>query len=218
MTAVILAGGRGTRMRADKAGLTVGDRTLLEHVVAQLVPCFDDILISVSPGQKIGATKARRERAGTRGKGPTREEERSRPGPGRGVRGPGIVVDEVPGLGPIGGLLTGLKASPNEAAAVVACDIPDIDIPLLRSLARAAGSADIAVPVDPAGRFEPLFAVYKKAVIPAVETLLGSGERSLLPLYERCRTTAVRIEERRRLTNLNTRAEYLEYLKSPRRK
>jgi molybdopterin-guanine dinucleotide biosynthesis protein A len=36
MTAIVLAGGRGRRMKADKAGLRVGGRTLLEHVLAQI--------------------------------------------------------------------------------------------------------------------------------------------------------------------------------------
>lgn len=194
MTAVVLAGGRGSRMKADKAGLAVAGRTLLEHVLAQLEPYFDEVLVSASPGQRIGTVPASKE------------------------TGHRVVVDEMPGLGPLGGILSGLRAAANDACAVVACDIPDIDIFLLRSLARAAAEAEIAVPVDPAERYEPLFAVYKRTVIPAVEALLRSGEKSVLPLYERCRTAVVRIEDGRRLTNLNTRADYLEYLRSLRRK
>ncbi|HDT13077.1 MAG TPA: hypothetical protein ENO03_01845, partial [Candidatus Aminicenantes bacterium] len=51
MTAVVLAGGRGRRMNADKPGLDIGGRTLLEHVLAQVGPLFDEILVSVSRGQ-----------------------------------------------------------------------------------------------------------------------------------------------------------------------
>lgn len=180
-------------MKADKAGLAVAGRTLLEYVITQLEPYFDEVLVSVSPGQRIGTVPASKETA------------------------PRVVVDEMPGLGPLGGILSGLRAAGNDACAVIACDIPDIDIFLLRSLAGAAAEAEIAVPVDPAGRYEPLFAVYKRTVVPAVEALLRSGEKSVLPLYERCRTAVVRIEDGRRLTNLNTRADYLEYLRSLRR-
>jgi len=206
MSAVVLAGGRGSRMKADKAGLAVAGRTLLEHVLAQLEPHFDEVLVSVSPGQGVGTAKTRREPAGTRSVARRQS---------RGLR---IVEDEVPGLGPLGGILAGLRAASNEVCAVVACDIPDIDIPLLRSLAGAAAEAEIAVPVDPAERYEPLFAVYKRTVVPAVEALLRSGENSVLPLYERCRTAVVAIEGGRRLTNLNTRADYLNYLNSLRPK
>lgn len=196
MTAIVLAGGRSSRMRADKTSLAMGIRTLLEHVVGQLEPVFDEVLVSVSPGQKV--------------------EIRNVPLSG----GPGfkVVEDEVPDLGPLGGILAGLRASTNDACAVVACDIPDIDIPLLRSLARAAGDAEISVPVDPTGRYEPLFAVYKRSVIPPIEALLRSGERSVLPLFAQCRTAVVRLEDGRRLRNLNTRADYREYLKSLRPK
>jgi molybdopterin-guanine dinucleotide biosynthesis protein A len=188
MTAVVLAGGRGRRMKAEKAGLDVAGRTLLEHVLAQVGPYFDEVLVSLSPGQGapplLSATKAR------------------------------LVRDEQSGLGPIGGLLATLKAARNDACAVIACDIPEIDVPLLRDLAKAAANADIAVPVGPSGLHEPLFAVYRKSIIPAVETLLEKGERSLLPLYKMCPTVLVRFDDPRRVRNLNTRRDYEDFLRS----
>ncbi len=184
MTVIVLAGGRGRRMKADKTGLAVGDRTLLEHVLSQLEPHFSEILISVSPGQKIRFAAGR------------------------------PVEDGTLGQGPLAGILAGLKAAANDASAVVACDIPDINVPLLRSLARAAGGAEIAVPVGPAGHFEPLFAVYRRSAVPAIEELLQAGERSILPLFGRCRTTVLRIEDAAWLRNLNTRKDYESYILS----
>jgi len=204
MTAIVLAGGRGLRMKADKAGLAVGGRTLLEHVLRQLEPYFEEILVSVSPGQATGLEALSRRKPSGRAK---------HAAACRGPR-PGVVEDEVPGLGPLGGILAGLKAAANDASAVVACDIPDINVPLLRSLARAAGDSEIAVPVGPAGHFEPLFAVYRKSAIPEIETLLQAGERSILPLFGRCRTTVLRLEDADWLRNLNTRADYESYIRS----
>ena len=193
MTAIVLAGGRGRRMKADKAGLSVAGRTLLEHVLGQLEPYFDEILVSVSSGQNVERRR------------------RSRPGQPPRIR---IVEDESPNQGPLGGILAGLKAAANAACAVIACDIPDIDVSLLRSLARAAGNAEVAVPVGPAGHFEPLFAVYRKSVVPEIEALLRNGERSILPLFGRCRTTALRLDDLSWLRNLNTRGDYESYLRS----
>lgn len=204
MTAIVLAGGRGRRMNADKAGLTVGEKTLLEHVLAQVEPYFDEVLVSVSPGQNIALSRGPRTRSSRRPASPAH-------GPTLRLK---VVPDETPGLGPIGGLLAGLKAAKNDACLVVACDIPEVPSPLLRSLARAARDAEIAVPVDPAGRYEPLFAVYKKPVVGAIETLLARGERSLLPLYKRCRTTVVPLGEKHRLRNLNTQVDYESYIRS----
>jgi len=203
MTVVVLAGGRGTRMKADKAALAVGGRTLLEHVLDQVAPCFDEVIVSLSPGQSAPTLPDA---------GPSRPPRPAAPRPGRDLRAR-IVRDERPDLGPIGGLLAGLKAARNEAVAVVACDIPDIPVPGLRRLARAAAGAEIAVPVDPAGHHEPLFAVYKRSVVAGIEVLLARGERSLLPLYEACRTAAVPLDASLRLRNLNTRADYEAYLR-----
>lgn len=183
VTAIVLAGGQGRRMKTEKARLPVPGGTLLERVVGQLAPCFDEILLSVSPGQKVDS-KLR------------------------------IVRDEAVGLGPMAGILAGLKAARNDIAAVVACDIPDIDLRFLRKLVAAAARAEIAVPVTPAGDFEPLFAVYTKAVIPEIEGLLRASERSLIPLFARCRTAAVPLLEAGWLRNLNTRRDYEDYLNS----
>ena len=202
MTAIVLAGGRSRRMKADKAALDVGGRTLLEHVLGQIAPFFDEVLVSVSPGQTlsfpVGLGKLRRFRLETRS--------------GRSPSAPRFIEDETPGLGPLGGILSGLKSAVNEACAVVACDIPDVDIAFLRSLAQAAQNYEIAVPVGPSGLHEPLFAVYRKSIVPEIEALLGSGERSILPLYETCRTATIRLEDTGRIRNLNTRADYESYL------
>jgi molybdenum cofactor guanylyltransferase len=204
MTAIVLAGGRGRRMNADKTGLNVGGRTLLEHVLGQLEPCFDEVLISLSPGQKFASLSVR-----------NRSRLRSRGSPAQRPAAEILFVrDETPGYGPMGGLLAGLKAAKHDACAAVACDIPDIDVALLRSLAEAAADAEIAVPVGPSGLYEPLFAVYRRSIIPEIESLLGRGERSLLPLYKTCRTAVVRFDEPGRIRNLNTRADYEDYLRS----
>jgi molybdopterin-guanine dinucleotide biosynthesis protein A len=88
-----------------------------------------------------------------------------------------------------------------------------VNLPLLRKLVAAAAEAEIAVPVTPAGEFEPLFAVYTKAVIPRIEALLNARERSLLPLFKRCRTVSLPLKDASWLRNLNTRRDYEDYLK-----
>jgi molybdopterin-guanine dinucleotide biosynthesis protein A len=195
MTAIVLAGGRGRRMKADKAGLDVGGRTLLEHVLAQVEPLVDEVLVSVSPGQSPELPPR------SDGWAPMR-----------------LVADELPDRGPIGGVLAGLKAARNDACLVVACDIPEIDLDLVRELTRTACWSEITVPVGPSGLHEPLFAVYRKSVVPAIEALLAAGVRSLLPLFDRCRTAVVQFEDPGRIRNLNTREDYEAYLRGPGKK
>jgi molybdopterin-guanine dinucleotide biosynthesis protein A len=214
VTVIVLAGGRGRRMNAEKARLPVRGETLLERVIGQVAPHFDEVLVSVSPGQRASMVRA----CGARAE-PARERRADCRILGRKrnvAKGPGLrfVEDETPGLGPMAGILAGLKAAANEVCAVVACDIPDVHVPLLRKLVRAAAGSEIAVPVTNAGQFEPLFAVYTKAAVPKIEKLLRAGNRSLIPLFGRSRTKSVPLEDAGWLRNLNTRKDYEAYLKS----
>jgi molybdopterin-guanine dinucleotide biosynthesis protein A len=212
MTVIVLVGGRGRRMKADKARLSVPGGTLLGRVLGQVAPYFDEVLLSVSPGQEIDLGKTGIGTSGTR--------RRSKPDGRRPLPRVGkeertefrVVEDETRGQGPIAGVLAGLKAAANDACLVVACDIPDIHIPFLRKLARAAREAEIAVPVTESGKHEPLLAVYSRPVIPGIEELLRAGERSLIPLFGRCRTAIVPLGNPDWLRNLNTRRDYEEYL------
>jgi molybdopterin-guanine dinucleotide biosynthesis protein A len=214
MTVIVLAGGRGRRMNADKASLPVPGGTLLGRVVGQVLPHFDEILVSVSPGQKVDLGTAGH--ATIRVKSLVKAQEKRpcrRPGKGRGPE-VGIVEDEQPDLGPMAGVLACLRAATHDLCAVVACDIPDVHLPFLRKLCGAAKDAEIVVPITSAGRYEPLFAVYSRRVVPRIEELLATGERSLVPLFARCRAVRIPLGERAWLRNLNTRRDYEEYLES----
>ena len=171
-------------MRTDKARLPLPGGTLVERVLAQVDDLFDEVLISVSRAQ-AGAFPGRR-----------------------------TVVDGIAGLGPIAGILAGLKAARNETCAVLACDIPEIDSRLLRTLVRKAEGHDVAVPVTAEGLLEPLFAVYMKGLVPLIEGSIRAGELSLLPLIEVARTLKVKMGKRNRLRNLNTPEDYEAYLSS----
>ena len=214
VTAIVLAGGRGRRMKAEKGKLAVRGETLLEHVLEQVLPRFDEVLVSLSPGQEAGLDKSRiqggRWAARIRAEG----DRPARRGSAGGMPRLRIVEDEKGGQGPMAGILAGLKAASHEVCAVIACDIPDIHIPFLGRLVAAADKAEIVVPVTIGGKHEPLFAVYSRPVVPKIEKLLGAGERSLIPLFDRCRTVRVPLEESGWLRNLNTRKDYEAYLDS----
>src|SRR3954449_11384703 len=56
-----------------------------------------------------------------------------------GVRSLGLdwIPDEHPGEGPLGGVISGLRASPHPLAVVLACDMPRIDAPTVERLVAA---------------------------------------------------------------------------------
>lgn len=180
---IILAGGKGRRMKADKASLPIPGGTLIRRVLLQVEGMFDEVLVSVSRGQAVDAPGCR------------------------------TIEDAAPGQGPLAGILAGLKAAKNQICVVLACDIPDIDIDFLKQLIAKAQGFDIVVPVSCGGLFEPLFAIYRRSVIPEIEALVRARDFSILTLFDRCRTRKVMLKDSGWLRNLNTPGDYEKYLR-----
>lgn len=187
LAGVVLAGGKSRRMGADKATLPFGEATLLERVVHRVKACCHPVFVVLS-----------------------------RPGsyPHLGLS---VLVDRWPGLGPLAGLDVGLRACPEEYAAVVACDLPFVKPRFLRGLARQAKGADAAVPVT--DRPHPLCAVYRRRVADVAELLLRAGGGSLRDLLARVQVHYVPEEVLRRwdphlesLVNVNTPEDYAQAL------
>jgi molybdopterin-guanine dinucleotide biosynthesis protein A len=149
-TAVILAGGQSRRMRQDKSLLPVCGQPLIARIAQQLMPLFPEVLISSNEAGKYGFLKLP------------------------------IIADEWPGQGPLMGILSCLKAAKQERVLVVACDIPVMDPGYIRTLMRLSEQADIVMPISEDGRHEPLFAVYRKTVIPRAEAALAQGKRRIV--------------------------------------
>jgi molybdopterin-guanine dinucleotide biosynthesis protein A len=90
--------------------------------------------------------------------------------------------DRSPGRGPLGGLISGLRAAATEIVVVLSCDLPAIDRPtvteLVRCLARRP-DAGAALPVDD-GRYQVLVGAYRRrTAAPALEAAFRQGERSI---------------------------------------
>ena len=91
-----------------------------------------------------------------------------------------LLADEHPGDGPLGGLTTGLRASRDLIAMVLACDMPAIDG---ESVARIVGvladhpTAMVAAPVV-GDRRQILTAAYRLAVLPMLDEAFAAGERA----------------------------------------
>jgi molybdopterin-guanine dinucleotide biosynthesis protein A len=181
ISAIILAGGKGTRMNGEKPLLPVSGVRLIEKVVRNIEPYFAEILISSRSKEMFAFL----------------------PYP--------VVVDEKPGYGPLMGILSGLRASGNQANFVIACDIPEIDGDFLENMISFVDDYDIIVPVPGEGKFEPLFAFYNKRLIPIIEDLLNQGVGKINKLFPKCRTKYIPMEEKGWYYNLNTMDDYQNY-------
>ncbi len=80
---------------------------------------------------------------------------------------PGVLPDEIPGMGPLGGIVTAMGAARHDRLLVLAVDVPGVNERLLERLTRELPEdADALVPRH-AGALEPLVAAYHRRCLPA---------------------------------------------------
>jgi molybdenum cofactor guanylyltransferase len=121
MAGVVLCGGRGRRMGADKALMHFEGQPLVLRVAGLLAEAADPVFLA--PGRRgrlgdVGYTE---------------------------------LEDIAPDTGPLSGLAAALEASPHTLVAVVAVDMPFANARLLRLLARLHTGEDAVVPVTASG-------------------------------------------------------------------
>jgi len=156
LDAVVLAGGQSRRLGIDKALLSLGGAPLLQTVVERVSHLCRRVIVAVDrPGRYRRLGLAAR-----------------------------FVADASPGLGPLAGLQSGLRACSTEYALVVACDLPFLNLELLRYMAGLSRSYQALVPHS-AGRDHPLHAVYARSCLPEVDALLAAGGGSMKELLDR---------------------------------
>ncbi len=172
--AVILIGGRSSRMGVDKAFITIDGIPAAERLYKKLIPHFDEVFFSAAPSQ---------------------------PSPVPGVR---CVYDYVADKGPLAGLATALSSSPYRSNFVIACDIPEIDIPLMRKLLSLLTEYEIAVPAFTSQRTEPLFGAYNRSVGETAKRLLDEGISKVLSLFSLHKTGVIAAADTGWYANLNT--------------
>ena len=189
--AIVLCGGKSTRMGTAKALLPFGPETMLQRVVRLLADVVSPIVVVAAVDQPL-------------------------PDLPRQVI---ITRDEQEARGPLEGLRAGLKALPMdvESAYVTSCDVPLLEPAFVREMLDFASGYDIAV-MEIDGFPHPLSAVYRRSVLPPVEDLLAANQLRPVFLFDRVKTRRVRPNEitadpeLRTLRNLNTREDYRQAL------
>jgi molybdenum cofactor guanylyltransferase len=127
-----------------------------------------------------------------------------------------VARDEREARGPLEGLRAGLKALPEsvDAAYVTSCDVPLLVPAFVQHMLQLLGEHDIAV-MEIDGFTHPLSAVYRRSVLPQVESLLSQDRLRPVFLFDAANTRRVSPDEMRAvdpdlrtLRNLNTREDY----------
>ena len=115
-SAIVLAGGKSSRMGTPKALLQFGDAPLIVHIVTMLRELFAEVVVVAAPDQQL----------------PSMDVE--------------IVHDVVAHQGPVAGIYYGLKAARTHAAFVTSCDSAFLNPRLIEHLVSLVGDCDVVVP------------------------------------------------------------------------
>ena len=152
MTSIVLAGGKSLRFGREKALEVIGGRSLIERVIERLSLLGSEIIVVTSSSDQL---------------------------PDLGVK---RVIDSYPGRGNLVGLYSGLKELASTHALVVGCDMPFLNVALLRHLIALSHGFDVVIPRI-GDELEPLHAVYSKNCLAPIEATLGEGKLRIVDFF-----------------------------------
>jgi molybdopterin-guanine dinucleotide biosynthesis protein A/molybdopterin converting factor small subunit len=115
-TAVVLAGGKSSRMGRPKSLLLFDGEPLIAHIVRALKRMFAETVIVAAPEQELPDLPAI------------------------------LVRDEVAYQGPVGGIYYGLKAASGNFCFVTSCDVPFLNPALISHVTSQILNYDVVVP------------------------------------------------------------------------
>ncbi|HSF05754.1 MAG TPA: molybdenum cofactor guanylyltransferase [Methylomirabilota bacterium] len=161
VTGVIQAGGKSTRMGGrPKALMELAGRRIIERVMMALRAVVDDLLVVTNTPELYA------------------------------FLGLPMVPDIYPDHGSLGGIYTGLKAAPGEAAFTVACDMPFLHSDIVRLVVDRAGAGDVVIPrVE--GQYETLHALYRKSCLPHMHAQLMQGRLKITDFFDAVRVITI---------------------------
>lgn len=129
-----------------------------------------------------------------------------------------VLPDDRPGLGPLGGIATALRASSSPWNLIVACDLPYLTAPFLDFLIRRAfeSQADALLPETARGP-EPLCAMYTRRCLPSIEAAIERNDLKVTNGLASCKLKTLpesqwkQFDSHGRLfKNMNSPADYQE--------
>ncbi len=156
VSGVILAGGKSSRYGVNKAFVPFEGVSLIDRVAGVLRSVFEETVIVTNSPEDYAYLQM-----------PMR-------------------TDIIPGLGPLGGIFTGLQMITANAGFFVACDMPFLNPDLIRymvGLRNEKNRFDVVIPRI-TWKLEALHAVYGKKCISPVEKLIHSEKYQIVRLFD----------------------------------
>ncbi len=153
VSAIILAGGRATRMNGvDKGLIQFQNKPLIQHIINRLLPQVGEIIINAN--REIAQYEA---------------------------FGLQVLQDAIQDfVGPLAGVALGLSHAKHDLVLFVPCDSPLLPLDLAQRLYNGMleSRTDIAVACSD-GDAHPVFCLCKKSLLPSLQAFLDKGERKV---------------------------------------
>lgn len=178
MTGLLLAGGMGHRMGGCDKGLIEFDgQAMASHVIDRLRPQVGPLLINANRTLEVWRSY-----------------------------GLPVISDTLGGfVGPLAGIHAGLHACTTPWLVTAPCDSPFLPLDLVQRLATAAENEKRPLAVARSGgRLQPVFALWHRDQLPALQSYLESGGRKLEAWFESRPRAVVDFNDTAAFANINT--------------
>ena len=144
-----MAGGKSARLGRNKALVDAAGKLLIERVVDRMQDVVDEIVLVTNCPDELS------------------------------FLGLPMTGDVYQGVGTLGGLHAGLRAIRGQYGLTVGCDMPLLNVDLLRLIVSLRRGYDVVMPRI--GTYlEPLHALYGKHCLPGIERAIEAGQRRVL--------------------------------------
>ena len=182
ITALILAGGRGSRMGSVDKGLQIfNGKPMISHVLERLTPQVDEVIINANRSLDEYAAFGYR-----------------------------VIPDAIDGFaGPLAGLQVGMLHASEALVVTAPCDSPflprDLVARLLAAMEKDNAELAVAKTFDQA---HPVFCLVKRDLEPHLRAFLETGQRKIDKWYATLKIVEVPFDdEESAFMNINTREE-----------
>ena len=109
-----------------------------------------------------------------------------------------LLRDVIPGLGPLGGIYTGLLFAQGKSVFVTACDMPFLQPAVVKHMVQLSRNNDVVVPQKREG-LEPLHAIYSARCLPHIKKMLEGGKFQVVSFFPAVKVCRLSQEELQKL-------------------
>ena len=184
LKALVLSGGKSSRMGEEKGLIQYHEKTQAEHLVSLLEEIGLEVFLSVREEQKENYSFLNRP----------------------------FIADQLNGAGPLGGIASAMRTFPQTAFLVVACDLPNLQKEQLEFLLKNRNAKSFATcyesPLD--GGPEPLCSIYEPKSFSALMKVWVNGKSCPRKMLFNRTVEILPIQDSRFLVNANTPEERIQ--------